>query len=1642
MWNINEFAAISIRMASPERIREWSHGEVKKPETINYRTLRPEIEGLFCEMIFGSTKDWECYCGKFKSIRYKGVICDRCQVEVTHSKVRRERMGHIDLVAPVSHIWYFKGIPSKIGVLLNLTGKELERVLYFQDYIVIDPGETPLKKKQLLNEEEYEEARAKYGKLFKAEMGAEAIRELLAEIDVQQLRREIRESLKFKQSKQDERRLIRQLTVVEALANSGNRPEWMILTVLPVIPPDLRPMVQLDGGRFATSDLNDLYRRVLNRNNRLRRLVELRAPQIIIRNEKRMLQEAVDALLDNGRRGRPVKGTNNNRVLKSLSDMLKGKQGRFRQNLLGKRVDYSGRSVIVVGPELKLNQCGLPKKMALELFKPFIMKELVKRGLASNIKAAKKMVERAAAEVWEVIEDVIKDHPVLLNRAPTLHRLGIQAFQPVLIEGKAIRLHPLVCVAFNADFDGDQMAVHVPLSQEAIIESKILMMADRNILSPASGKPIVTPTQDIVLGVYYLTKERESAARAEKLFATKEECLYALEAGWISLQGRVRVCIGREESGRPRIVETTPGRIIFNEVLPEGFGFVNRTISKSVLGGIIDQIFRRYGETITARTANSIKELGFRYATRSGISIGIEDMKVPGEKEEMIAAAKEEVNKINEQYANGVITEQERYSKIIDLWTSTTDEVAKVMFDQIESDKEGFNPIYIMADSGARGSKAQIKQLAGMRGLMADPFGKIRETPITSNFREGLSVIEFFQSTTGARKGLTDTALKTANAGYLTRRLVDVAQDIVVTEEDCKTTRGIVMEPLRAGDEISESLADRVLGRFVAEDVEDPREEGKLLFKAGDYIDDEAAQEIRECGLEEIKIRSVLTCDSETGVCRRCYGRDLATGRLVEIGEAVGVIAAQSIGEPGTQLTLRTFHVGGTASADDTYLRSRFTGVVTSLPRTKVQKDGSVFVVEEGDYKGKRVDTLVVRKDVVFQMSSRGARSQMTVKRGVSVSVKAKDGAKVEAETPIVLLSVHSRIPGTIKAVKKDFIVIKSGKKEQRVDIPLGMRIVVAAGQKISEKDPVAERVFAAPFAAKLEVSEKNGAKIIRMVSLHEENMSAVSEKGVLVEAPAMMGAEPKVKVGDVVERGNIIALNPSFKPILAEMDGRVEFRRVAIQKEGNEQIVVKPSEVEGTEQGALIVWRGSEYFIGPDDHLEVNPGEKVEVGQRLSRKHTSRTRGVVHVVRRYVAKSGAETAWLIRVVENADRKALPYLRYTRTSAGTGKSKALSKVKKQNIRLISKCHVVRNDLFEKSSSTVAKIENWLARHRAKRIEEAGYKSEVFDTVEYELPSDQAVREVSELEEKALAAGEALTVESGELIVKLFSDFLKGPKESGGEKAGMTKDITGGLPRVEELFELRKPKSTPAILAPFGGKISIGAKFRKERKVDITGEDGSVEEIEIPPERHLIVENGAEVAAGDLLTDGPVDVHEMLKVRPGTDVQRYIVGEIQDVYRMQGVEINDKHVEVIVRQMMKKVQIEEPGDTEFLPDELVDRSRMLRENRRVREQGKKQATYHPVLLGITKASKFSESFISAASFQETTWALTQAAVAGKRDDLLGLKENVIIGHLIPAGTGARRYRDGVVLELPEAAEEEGEESPEKQESPSSPVSAGV
>jgi DNA-directed RNA polymerase subunit beta' len=1347
-----DFDAIRISLASPDKILSWSFGEVTKPETINYRTFKPERDGLFCAKIFGPITDWECLCGKYKRMKHRGVVCDKCGVEVTQAKVRRERLGHIALATPVSHVWFFKGLPSRIGHLLDISLRDLERILYFEAYVCVDPGETELKQNQLLNEEQFRKAREDHGTKFRAQMGAEAIKELLRRVNIEKLAEELRAKMRSETSVQKKLKYAKRLKVVDSFRKSNNKPEWMILDVIPVIPPELRPLVPLDGGRFATSDLNDLYRHVINRNNRLKKLMELKAPDVIIRNEKRMLQEAVDALFDNGRRGRVLRGANN-RPLKSLSDTLKGKQGRFRQNLLGKRVDYSGRSVIVVGPELKLHQCGLPKKMALELFKPFIYNKLEERQLVATIKQAKEMVEQQRPEVWDILEEVIREHPVLLNRAPTLHRLGIQAFEPVLVEGKAIRIHPLVCTAFNADFDGDQMAVHIPLSPEAQIEASVLMMSSNNVLSPANGAPIAVPSQDIVLGCYYLTKAKAGAKGEGRAFGNIDDVVLALEAGELETLTPIRLrftgtlldlTTARDDQDvlhtdaqdvQNRIINTTVGRVLLNEQLPSGMPFVNGLLKKKGLQQLVQKTYLDFGLERTVDMLDALKNLGFTYATRSGLSIGIDDLVIPGNKGQLVEDARNEVIKVEQQYLEGAITNGERYNKIIAVWSEVTEKIADEMFSEMaEMDRTGrnFNPVYIMADSGARGSKQQIRQLAGMRGLMAKPSGEIIEAPITSNFREGLTVQQYFISTHGARKGLADTALKTADSGYLTRRLVDVAQDVIISENDCGTLDGIEARAIVESGEIIEPLRDRIVGRVTLERIADPFSDGAIV-ELNDEIDEDKASDVQEAGIEKVRIRSVLTCAARRGVCQRCYGRDLATGRLVELGQAVGVIAAQSIGEPGTQLTMRTFHIGGTASriSDQNTLDARHTGSV--------------------HYEG------------------------------------------------LVVVETH------------------------RADTASGV------GQLI--------------------VMNRNGSLVVK------------DEKGRDRERyPIVYGARLQVRDGQKVEQGQVLVeWDPYTFSILTEELGTVKFKDI----------------IEG-----LTV------------HDEVDE---------------------VTGLSRYI------------IVDSPDEKKQPTI----------------------------------EIKDKSGKTLRK---------------------------YHMPSHAHLM-VQDGEE----------VEAGDVLAKIPRETTK------------TKDITGGLPRVVELFEARKPKD-PAVISEIDGIVKDGGVVKGQRKMIIVPDDGTEpREYALPRGVHVNVHEGERVRAGEQLMDGPSNPHDILRVLGEKELQKYLVNEIQEVYRLQGVNINDKHIEVIARQMMRWVKIEDVGDTEFLIDEQVDKFRFLEENERVIGDGGRPATAQPMLLGITKASLSTDSFISAASFQETTRVLTEASISGKIDHLRGLKENVTMGRLIPAGTGFEWYR---------------------------------
>jgi DNA-directed RNA polymerase subunit beta' len=1342
--DISKQDRITIRIASPDTIKSWSNGSVKKAETLNYRTLKPEKDGLFCEKIFGPVRDWECNCGKYKGIKFKGITCDRCGVLVTRSSVRRERMGHIDLACPVTHIWFYKAVPSRLAALLGIGLRDLEKIIYYEEYVVLDPDKTPLKKKSLLSEDKYQEAVAKHGAGFRAKIGAEAIRDLLREIDMDALAKKLRKDLeKSNPSGTNYKKVLKTLKIVEDFKLSGNLAEWMILDILPVIPPDLRPLVPLEGGRFATSDLNDLYRRVINRNNRLKKLIDLNAPEIIIRNEKRMLQEAVDALLDNGRHGRPVLGSGN-RPLKSLSDMLKGKQGRFRMNLLGKRVDYSGRSVIVVGPELKLYQCGLPKKMALELFEPFIIRKLRERGFVHTIKGAKRMVERANVEVWDILDEVIKDHPIMLNRAPTLHRLSIQAFQPVLIEGKAITLHPLVCTAFNADFDGDQMAVHIPLSIEAQTECRLQMLSANNLFSPADGRPIVSPTQDIVLGLYYLTKERPAVEHASKIFSNRSEVIVAYNDGLVDLHLGIRVRldiplwgedksstiikteqIGNSEkfvqvpdAGKTKISETTVGRVLFNEIVNPALGFVNVTLDKKRIGAVIADCYKKLGHNETVQFLDRVKQLGFRHATLAGISIAMSDLMQPKDKEAVINGAKLDARKVEDQYHKGVITGRERYNKVIDIWTHTTEVISELVFKKMDP----FNPVYIMADSGARGSKLQIRQLSGMRGLMAKPSGEIIENPITASFREGLTVLEYFISTHGARKGLADTALKTADAGYLTRRLVDVAQEMVVTEEDCGTLNGVAVSAIIEGDDVVVSLKERIIGRVALDTIVDVVTDQKIV-SSGEEINEEKAELIEQLGIERVRIRTVLTCEAQRGICVKCYGRNLASHRLAEMGEAVGVIAAQSIGEPGTQLTMRTFHIGGTASGSvqQANLKSKNKGLL-KYHQLRVVEKGKEFIV---------------------------------LNRNGAVSINNEYGRELE-----------------------------------RYQLPQGSSLSYADGQ--------------------------------------------------------------------VVEKGIIFAnWDPYTIPIITEVKGLVKFEDLI------EDVTVR---------GALNPVTGITERVVVEHKQEYHPQIVISVG--------------------------AEVAGIYSIPVGA-------------------------------------HILVND---------------------NDVIEAG----------------QIVAKIPRMEQK-------------------------------------TRDITGGLPRVAELFEARRPKD-PAVISEIDGFTEFGEDRKGNRTIIVKSPTGMSKEYTIPHGKHPTVYKGDKVFAGQQLTEGPTVPQDILRVSGDKVLQEYLLNEVQEVYRLQGVRINDKHIEIIISQMLKKVRVDEAGDSEFIVGEQVDRNVFRKANEVIIKKKGKPAQATPLLLGITKVSLTTDSFISAASFQETTRVLTEAASSGKIDLLSGLKENVIVGHLIPAGTGFHLYNN--------------------------------
>ncbi len=1463
------FSSVRIALASPDKIRDWSYGEVKKPETINYRTFKPERDGLFCAKIFGPTKDYECNCGKYKRMKHRGVICEKCGVEVIQSKVRRERMGHIELASPVAHIWFLKSLPSKIGNLLDMTLKDLEKVLYFEAYVVIDPKDTSLIRAQILTEECYRQTQEEYGaENFEVGIGAEAVQKMIRQVNCAQLSQDLRRDLAETSSEAKRKKLVKRLRIVEAFRDSGNDPAWMILDVVPVLPPDLRPLVPLEGGRFATSDLNDLYRRVINRNNRLKRLIELGAPEIIICNEKRMLQEAVDVLFDNGRRGKTITGPNK-RPLKSLSDMLKGKQGRFRQNLLGKRVDYSGRSVIVIGPDLRLHQCGLPKKMALELFKPFIYHQLEKKGFISTIKAAKKMVEKETAEVWDTLSELVREYPILLNRAPTLHRLGIQAFEPILIEGKAIQLHPLVCSAFNADFDGDQMAVHVPLSIESQIEARVLMMSTNNILSPANGEPIIVPSQDIVLGIYYMTKEKPGAQGEGNSFFGPDEVRMAYDASALDLQARIWVRLPDQE-GQLKRVETTCGRVLLAETIPPQLGFetVNRVMKKGELKNLISKCFRVCGIKDTVLLADRLKDFGYQFATKAGISLCISNMIIPGRKNEIINVSQTEINEVERQYKDGLITEGEKYNKVVDIWTRASDEVAAEMMSEIQTTKldgkseefqgpAGFNPIFMMADSGARGSKDQMRQLAGMRGLMAKPTGEIIEQPITANFREGLTVLQYFVSTHGARKGLADTALKTANSGYLTRRLVDVAQDSIILEKDCGTRDGIEVEALREAGEIIQPLAERLLGRTVLGDIVSPVD-GSLIVADGQEINEEVAGAIEKVGFDHLSIRSVLTCRSRRGVCAKCYGRDLAHGKLVEIGESIGIIAAQSIGEPGTQLTMRTFHIGGTASrrVERHVISSDLSGTVEFTPDVRlVRSSGGDLVV----------------------MSRKG-------------EIVIRDENNLPREKHELIYGAHLRLK-PLATVGRQAIEVVPAVEISEVDLPQYALELKAGAAKLAKALGSKETLAILRQALNL---------LYQRVLTWGRSRGLINQNGLLIEDEinAVPGARELAEAWPEVTA----AMNQSGQT-LDEYD---------LKNEGD------------------IKRLGTDYQLIVD-----KPGEFVEWDPF--------TVPILTEVSGFIAFEDMEEGKTM--IEKVDQV-------------TGKSsKVIIESKQPDVRprIIVLDAAGKSLLNSKGTPAV-----------------------------YPLP----VNAILMVEEK-------ISVHAGEALAKIPRETTK------------TKDITGGLPRVAELFEVRKPKEV-AVISEIDGIVSFGRQTKGKRKIIVTPEIGESKEYLIPKGKHVIVHESDFIRAGEPLMDGAANPHDILAIRGVKDLAKYLVDEVQQVYRLQGVKINDKHIEVIVRQMLRKVRVKASGDSDLLSGESTDRLRFEELNENLIAEGKTPATGEPVLQGITKASLSTESFISAASFQETTKVLTEAAVAGKIDQLAGLKENVIMGRLIPSGTGLPKY----------------------------------
>ncbi len=1478
-----DFDAFKLKLASPERILSWSYGEVKKPETINYRTLKPERDGLFCAKIFGPVRDYECLCGKYKKMRYKGIKCEKCGVEVTTSKVRRSRMGHIELVTPVAHIWYVNSLPSRIGTLLGIKMKDLERVLYYEAYIVKNPGEAyydyentkKVLKYDVLNEEQYQSLEQRFGDSgFVAEMGGEAVKELLEDFDLIETLERLKQEMEETKSEAKKKQLVKRLKVVESFVNSGNRPEWMMITILPVLPPDLRPLVSLDGGKFAVSDVNDLYRRVINRNSRLKRLVELDAPEIIIRNEKRMLQEAVDALFDNGRRANAVKGANK-RPLKSLSEIIKGKQGRFRQNLLGKRVDFSGRSVIVVGPSLRMDQCGLPKTMALELFKPHLLARLEDKGYATTIKQAKRMIEARTNEVWECLQEVVDNYPVMLNRAPTLHKLSIQAFHPVLIDGKAIQLHPLVCSAFNADFDGDQMAVHVPLSREAIAECKVLILSSNNILLPASGKSIAVPTQDMVLGLYYLSLEKENAKGANKLFSGINEIKIALDAGVLETQAKIKTVLGG------RLVHTTAGRMIIKSILPD---FVpedlwNRVLKKKDIGNLVDHIYKIGDTYATAEILDALKNLGFRYSTDAGISISIDDINVPENKAQVIKESKQKVLEIQQQFSAGLLTEQERYNKIIDIWTNTNNVLANEMMELMRNDKNGFNSIYMMADSGARGSAAQIRQLAGMRGLMAKPDGSIIETPIISNFREGLNVLEYFISTHGARKGLADTALKTANAGYLTRKLVDVSQNVKVSEEDCCTHEGIEITEISANGELIESLEDRVLGRVLAENIIDPIT-NEVLFVEGTLIDEQAAQSIKDAGIKSAVIRTPITCKSSKGVCAKCYGLNLGKAKLVKKGEAVGIISAQSIGEPGTQLTLRTFHIGGTASTE--------------------QQDKQVVAKKEGFIRFYNLKTY-------------------TNGKGEKIVANRRNAA---------ILLVEPKI----KAPFAGDVAVEYAHEELVVSVTNGDE----TAKFVLRKNDVAKPNELAGISGKMEGK----------FYLPYENSARVDEGESIVEV-----IKEGWNVPNRIQYGSLLRI----------------------------------------ENGAPVVQKISAKANGVIKYFQLN-GDYLERFDKITKGHKVDEKGLFAII---ADEEGRE----------AVRHYIPRLSIVEfdDNATVQSTDIIAKPESDEQIVIAEWDPYSTPIIAEEDGVVTFEDIEPGTTATEQLDELGQARLVIN--EYVpsgyKPTIVLATKSGEIKKYALEPKTSILVENG-AEVKQADELAKIPKA-----AAKSKDITGGLPRVSELFEARRPKS-PAVIAEVAGTVRFGKPLRAKERIIIDTDDGNTKEYLVDKNRQILVHAGEYVQVGEKLTDGQISSHDILRIMGEKALHYYLISEIQQVYRSQGVAISDKHIEIIVSQMLRQVKIVDSGDTHFITGDLISRRKLREENERIMKIGGEPAIAEPTLLGVTRAAINADSIISAASFQETTKVLTEAAIAGKTDHLEDLKENVILGRMIPVGTGM--YKD--------------------------------